>query len=70
MPEASRVTLEVFDTAGRRVRTLTDAVYPAGEHAVRWDGATAPGRVPAAGVYLLRLRALGRTLTRTAIVVR
>jgi hypothetical protein len=35
---------------------------------VRWDAAA--GARPAAGVYLVRFTALGRTLTRTAIVVR
>jgi hypothetical protein len=70
LPEEGRVTIEVFDPVGRRVRTLCDGLFPAGSHAVRWDGAAGGGRRAAAGVYLLRFSALGRTITRTAIVVR
>jgi len=70
LPQEARVTIEVFDPAGRRVRTLCDATFPPGEHSVRWDGAANANGRPAAGVYLLRFSALGRTLTRTAIVTR
>jgi hypothetical protein len=70
LPEDAHVTLEVFDLVGRRVRSLADGVFPAGTHAVRWDGALASGGHAAAGVYSLRFTALGRTLTRTAVVVR
>jgi hypothetical protein len=70
LPEQARVSIEVFDLVGRRVSTLADGTFPAGAHAVRWAGTLAGGHRAAAGVYLLRFAALGRTLTRTAIVVR
>jgi subtilisin family serine protease len=51
--------LEVFDAAGRRVRTLVDAARPEGRHTVIWDGRDAAGHEVAAGVYLVRLQAGG-----------
>jgi hypothetical protein len=49
--EPCRVSLKVYDIRGREIRTVADAKYPAGEHAVRFD---ASGLAP--GVYLYRIR--------------
>lgn len=61
LPVAGPVTLEIFDVAGRRVRTLLEAVRPAGAQAAEWDGRDDDGRRVPAGVYLSRLRAGGVT---------
>jgi len=52
------VRLEVFDLAGRFVRTVVDSPsLPAGRHERTWDGRDARGRSVASGVYSVRLRA-------------
>ena len=57
------VTLRVYDVGGRLVRTLlADVPLAAGEHAAAWDGRDGSGRTVAAGVYVCRLEAAGRTL--------
>ena len=62
-----RVTLEVYDLSGARVRTLLAGERSAGEHTARWDGRATDGRLVAAGVYLVRLRAGSReALTKVA----
>ncbi|MCB1184541.1 PQQ-dependent sugar dehydrogenase [bacterium] len=48
--------LEVFDAAGRLVRTLVDEVLVAGEYVASWNGTDAAGRPVPSGVYLYRLR--------------
>jgi subtilisin family serine protease len=49
--------VEVFDLAGRRVRTLRRQVeLLPGEWRVEWDGRDSRGRSAASGVYLLRAR--------------
>ncbi|MEZ4654568.1 MAG: FlgD immunoglobulin-like domain containing protein [Candidatus Eisenbacteria bacterium] len=59
LPSATDVSLEVFDTSGRRVAVLMDGSFPAGAHQREWDGeATSGERVPS-GVYFARLRAGG-----------
>lgn len=61
LPTASRVNLDVFDAAGRRVARLLDGEVAAGWHIAEW-GALANGS--AAGVYFARLTtpAGGRTV--------
>jgi flagellar hook assembly protein FlgD len=56
-----RAVLEIFDLAGRRVRTLVSADLPAGAHALRWNGTDDSGRALASGGYLGRLRLGGDT---------
>jgi hypothetical protein len=62
--------LEIFDAAGRNVRTLIDERTGAGIRQVRWDGLSDTGdRVPA-GVYFVRLGAGDESVARKLIVVR
>jgi hypothetical protein len=55
LPAAGKVTLAVYDVAGKRVRTLVDGMVGQGDHQVTWNGADDGGRPAAAGVYLYRL---------------
>ena len=62
LPEAGRVTLAVFDPAGRRVAKLLDQRHEAGLHTAQWR----PGHLPA-GRYYARLTFTGasRSTERT-----
>jgi hypothetical protein len=51
---AGRVQVSIYDVAGRRVRTLADRVFPAGEHTLQWDGTDDAGAKAARGVYFIR----------------
>ncbi len=54
----ARADVDVFDTAGRLVRSLArDAAMQAGPNMVSWDGRDGAGRSVAAGAYLVRIRA-------------
>ena len=66
----ARVSLDVFDAGGRRVRSLARESRPAGANAVHWDLQDDRGRRVATGLYILRLAAEGRWLTRRVIVAR
>lgn len=65
LPRASDVRVELFDLVGHRLGQVREGMFPAGRHALDLDLSTAP-----AGVYLLRMRVSGRTVTRTIVVVR
>jgi hypothetical protein len=49
------VSLELFDVAGRRVRTLASGALAAGSHARAWDGRDGDGHTVGAGIYFVRL---------------
>jgi hypothetical protein len=67
LPRESRVTLEVMDLAGQRVRLLASATLPAGEHVASWDGTDVRGSRRAAGVYFIRLSDGVRSTTRKVL---
>jgi len=51
------VALEIFDVAGRRVRTLSSTSLAPGAHEFTWNGADDGGRRVSSGMYIARLRA-------------
>jgi len=70
LPREARVELALYDTGGRRVRTLVDATLPAGHHAARWDGRDDAGTLEPSGVYFVSMRSEGRELRRRLAFVR
>lgn len=67
LPAEAKVRLSVCDVQGREVRVLADGQLPAGLHTRTWDGHTMRGR-SAAGLYLVRLAAPGKTLVRKVVL--
>lgn len=49
-----RVTVDIYDLRGRRVRALQGGVLATGWHDIVWDGRDDGGRAQASGVYVLR----------------
>lgn len=69
LPSEIHVRLQLFNVAGRRVRTLVDARMPGGVHAVHWNGDDDAGHHVASGVYFCRLEAGGIVQTQTLVLV-
>jgi hypothetical protein len=53
----SRVTVEIYNALGRRVRTLVDREESPGSHSIVWNGTDEKGNPVSSGVYLYRFRA-------------
>lgn len=70
LPAEGSVELAVYDVRGARVRTLSDAVMPAGYHEVRWNGRDERGRGVASGVYYLRLALQGEVRTHRVALLK
>lgn len=64
------VDVAVYDLAGRRLRTLLSGHLSAGVHEASWDGRTDRGDAVTPGVYFVRGRAGGETLTQSVILAR
>lgn len=60
LPEASEISLEIYDLLGKRVATLMQqSVMEAGRHSIVWDGQNQAGQAVASGMYLLVLQQQG-----------
>ena len=70
LEQTSTVDLVVYDTAGRLVRVLASGSFGPGVHTQEWDGRNDRGGQVASGVYLIRLRAEGRAVTRKAVLLK
>jgi len=56
-PRTSTVTLDIYDSAGRRVNSLISGmVFTAGRHSMTWRGEDSKGRHLASGIYHYRLQ--------------
>jgi hypothetical protein len=53
LPEASHVTLDVYNIMGQKVATLADEYMDAGTHSVDW---TAGSSTAASGIYFYRIK--------------
>jgi hypothetical protein len=70
LPKANFVRLDIFDVAGRRVRTLCNEMRDAGTHTLVWRGVDESGASVASGAYLARIAAGGETATFRLTLVR
>ena len=61
IPQASTVTLKVYNISGQEVTTLVNAGQAAGQYSVQWDGTDSRGQTVSSGIYVYQLRA-GRYL--------
>lgn len=57
LPQQSKVTLDIYNILGQKVRTLVDGTMPAGFQKVEWDGTDRNGLGVSSGVYLYKLTA-------------
>ena len=69
--EAGPVAIEVYNVAGRIVRTLLDEELDAGASGyVTWDGRDDVGDRCASGVYFYRIQAPGFSASRKMIMLK
>jgi hypothetical protein len=68
-PATGAARLDIFDIAGRRVRTLA-GLARAGRNEWTWDGTDTRGRPAPSGIYVARLAAPGFTGTHRMVLAR
>jgi hypothetical protein len=70
LPEASRVSIEVYDINGRLVKQLVDLDFNTGEHSVNWDGDSDSGEKVSSGVYFYSIKTSQSSITRKMILLK
>ena len=55
MPQASDVSLVVYNILGREVMRLVDGYIEPGYHQILWNGRNLAGREVPSGIYIARL---------------
>jgi len=70
VPAEGHVELEVFDIAGRRIRTLASGARSGGQWETPWDGRDRDGREVRTGVYIVRLSAPGGSAAARIALIR
>lgn len=54
--ESKHVKIEIFNTKGQKVRTLTNSIAMKGKHNLNWDGKDDEGKSIGSGVYYCRMQ--------------
>ena len=65
LAQSSDITLTVYDTLGRRITTLAEGQYQAGQHLIQFDASSL-----ASGVYIYRLEAGDASITRQMLFIK
>ncbi len=65
-----RVSLAIYDVAGKLVRTLVDGTRPAGQFEATWNGTDDSGQRVSSGVYFAKYRAGDQVQTRKMTMVK
>jgi hypothetical protein len=69
LPRSGVVRLSVYDVAGRKVKTIVDALFGAGYHSVEWDARGDGGEAVRPGVYFYRLFVNGRPVAGQRVTI-
>ncbi len=70
LPEASDVSIVIYNMLGQKVRTLVDDKMDAGNHVRVWNGKDDNGRSVGSGIYLYRMKADGFQQTKRMLLLK
>lgn len=70
VPAESRVTIEIYNIIGQRVRVLVDNAHYPGAYNIMWDGKDELGNEASSGIYLYRLGTSEYSLIRKMVLLK
>ncbi len=70
LPEKSMVSLEIFDVSGKKIKTLVSEIQDKGSKEYFWNGINSRGAEISSGIYLYKLRAGKKVLTKKMVLLR
>ena len=70
LPKAEKVSITVYDVAGRKVKTLASGVKQPGHHYIRWDGHNDKGARVATGIYFYQMKVGSKVMSKKIVLIR
>ncbi len=70
VPQKSQVSIEIYNIAGQKVRTLVNEVVSAGSYRLVWDGRSDTSEKVASGIYLYQLKSGNYTKTKKMVMLK
>jgi Zn-dependent metalloprotease len=70
LPTAGRVSIEIFDAGGRKIRTLMNGTQSAGFHSAVWDGRDDANRSVGSGVYYYTVKTGDDQVSRKMLLLK
>jgi len=70
LPEKEKVSIQIFNNHGVKLKTLINEIRDAGYHEVSWNGKDSYGKNIPSGVYLYRIHAGEFFQVRKMVLVR
>jgi hypothetical protein len=70
LPHPERVTVQVFDVTGRKVRDVYQGILTEGTHTFNWRGRDNRGRLMASAIYFIRIETESTVAARKVVFLR
>lgn len=70
IPNAGHVSVEIYNIAGQKVKTLVNENQSAGANSVIWNGTNDNGKTVASGVYMYKIKNGKHTSTKKMILMK
>lgn len=70
LPEVSSIKIDIYDLAGKKIRTLVNNNVEAGFHTCVWNGKNDKGEKIAAGVYIVSMKTRSLFQTRKIVLLK
>ena len=70
LPEASKVTLKIYNILGQEIKTIINKNLGAGYHSMKWDGTNNIGLKVSSGVYIYRIKAGSFTAAKKMVFLK
>jgi len=68
--KAGRVSIDIYNITGQKIRSLYDGDVNAGIHRIVWDSRTDDGGTAASGVYFYKMKAEDQIQTRKMVMIK
>jgi len=70
LKDNSKVSLNIYNIKGQKVKQLDHEVLPAGQHSIVWDGRDDNGKPVSSGIYFYKLKTNNYEKTRRMILIK